>query len=90
MMDSRYQELELTIKVLAEKVLTHRTQVLGPQLAEELDSVERLTLIVAIEDHFGIAFDPVQDKAIHTLHDLILALEENLSDGSSSDHTKQP
>lgn len=84
MSDSRYQELERTIKEIAVKNLSHLTGDLGPHLAEELDSVERLTLIVAIEDHFGIAFDPLQDRAIQTLHDLTLALEENLSGATKS------
>ena len=36
-------------------------------LAEQLDSVQRLTLVVAIEDHFEIAFEPEDDAAVRTL-----------------------
>lgn len=40
-------------------------------LAEHLDSVQRLTLIVAIEDRFGIAFDPDDEDGVRTLDDVV-------------------
>ncbi|HCH61706.1 MAG: hypothetical protein CL927_06515 [Deltaproteobacteria bacterium] len=39
-------------------------------LAENLDSVQRLTLVVAIEDHFEICFEPEDDEEAQTLADV--------------------
>lgn len=43
-------------------------------LAERLDSVERLALVVAIEDHYQIAFEPEDDEQIRTLDDVIAVI----------------
>jgi acyl carrier protein len=41
------------------------------ELADQLDSIQRLTLVIAIEDHFKICFDPDDEQQIHGLNDLI-------------------
>lgn len=40
-------------------------------LAEHLDSIRRLSLVVAIEDHFEICFEPEDDEAAETLDDVV-------------------
>lgn len=40
-------------------------------LAEALDSIQRLSLVVAIEDHFEICFDPEDDADAVTLDDVV-------------------
>lgn len=40
-------------------------------LAEHLDSIRRLSLVVAIEDHFEICFEPEDDEAARTLDDVV-------------------
>ncbi len=39
-------------------------------LSEHLDSVQRLTLVVGIEDHFEICFEPEDDEQVATLADV--------------------
>ena len=39
-------------------------------LGEHLDSVQRLTLVVGIEDHFQICFEPEDDAQATTLADV--------------------
>lgn len=39
-------------------------------LSEHLDSVQRLTLVVGIEDHFEICFEPEDDEQVVTLADV--------------------
>ncbi len=39
-------------------------------LSEHLDSVQRLTLVVGIEDHFQICFEPEDDAQVTTLQDV--------------------
>ena len=51
---------------------------LGQQGLEDLDSVQKLTLVVAIEDHFEICFDPEREDSLETLDDVITYLEEQL------------
>ena len=47
-------------------------------LAAQLDSVARLTLVVAIEDHFKICFDPEDEEGIHTVEQLVQLIERKL------------
>ena len=44
-------------------------------LADALDSVQRLQLVVAIEDHFEICFEPEDDESVRTLDDLVAVVE---------------
>ena len=51
-------------------------------LAEHLDSVQRLTLVVAIEDTFEVCFEPEDDEGIVTLDDVITVVHRRLAEGS--------
>jgi acyl carrier protein len=46
-------------------------QIPAGDLAEALDSVQRLTLVVAIEDHLKISFSPEDDEEIRSFEDLL-------------------
>jgi acyl carrier protein len=52
-------------------------------LADALDSVDRLALVVAIEDRFAVAFDPEDDARIHTLDDVITLVLDRLGPGDA-------
>ena len=43
-------------------------------LADHLDSIQLLSLVVAIEDHFKIAFEPDDEDAAKTLDDVLTIL----------------
>lgn len=47
-------------------------------LSESFDSVQRLQLVVAIEDHFEIAFDEEDDEGIATLDDVVKVVAARL------------
>ena len=49
------------------------------QLAEHLDSIQRLSLVVAIEDHFEVAFEPEDDELAHTLDDVVNVVARRLA-----------
>ncbi len=53
-------------------------QVPTGELAEALDSVQRLTLVVAIEDHFKISFSPEDDEEIRTFEELLVRVRRLL------------
>lgn len=44
-------------------------------LQESLDSIQRMSLMVAIEDHFLIMFDPEEEADLNTLDDLISMIQ---------------
>jgi acyl carrier protein len=48
------------------------------QLAEHLDSIQQLALVVAIEDHFEVAFEPEDDEQAHTLDDVVNVVARRL------------
>ena len=45
----------------------------------KLDSVQRLTLVVALEDHFQICFDPDSEDGLLTLNDVVNHIHQQLS-----------
>lgn len=50
----------------------HLTKELPPgELAESLDSVQRLTLVVAIEDEWEICFEPEDEAGVTTLDEVV-------------------
>jgi acyl carrier protein len=49
-------------------------------LSESLDSVQRLQLVVAIEDHYEIAFGEDDDEAVHTLEDVVKLVAAHLEE----------
>ena len=55
---------------------------LGPlptgDLGAHLDSVQRLSLVVAIEDHFEICFDPEDEEGVQTLDDVVALVHGKL------------
>lgn len=47
-------------------------------LSEHLDSVQRLTLVVAIEDRFEIVFEPEDEESVRTLADVMRVVRHKL------------
>jgi acyl carrier protein len=63
---------------------SRRLSVDGPlpegDLSELLDSVQRLTLVVAIEDHYKICFEPEDDEGITSLDDVVRLVAARLEE----------
>jgi len=49
-------------------------------LALHLDSIQRLTLVVAIEDRFLICFEPEEEDAVRTLSDVVGIIQAKCND----------
>lgn len=60
---------EITALIVRELHLTEGMP--SGDLSESLDSVQRLSLVVAIEDHYEIAFDEEDDASVTTLDDVV-------------------
>lgn len=50
------------------------------ELQESLDSVQRMSLMVAIEDHFLIMFEPEEESELNTVDDLVLKIAEKIQE----------
>lgn len=49
-------------------------------LSEYLDSMKRLSLVVAIEDHWQICLEPEDEEEIRTLDDLVKVIHSALQE----------
>ena len=48
------------------------------ELGQHLDSMQRMTLVVAIEDHFRICFEPEDEQGIRSFDDLLRCIAAKL------------
>ncbi len=69
------QDLRSTITGIAQRTLGWKGALPDGDLASQLDSMQRMTLVVAIEDHFQIAFDENDEAELKTLEDLVRVLK---------------
>ena len=72
------KEINTALASLAKDELGLSKDLKSGDLAAQLDSVARLTLVVAIEDHFKICFDPEDEEAIETVEQLVQLIERKL------------
>ena len=73
------ETIQQALADLAEKELGFSAGLRAGDLADQLDSVARLTLVVAIEDHFEICFEPEDEEQIHTLEQLVALIQKKLA-----------
>ena len=73
------EAIQKTLTQLAEQELGFTAGLSPGDLASQLDSVARLTLVVAIEDHFKICFEPEDEDQIHTLEQLVQLIQKKVS-----------
>jgi len=74
----------MTRTELLDRVQTVSKDLLGQSLpdgslAETLDSMQLMTLVVGIEDEFRVAFEPEDETGIDTLADVLDLLERRLA-----------
>lgn len=68
--DATFTRIHAELTQLAQEVLGRELPPLDADLSEQFDSAELLGLVVAIEDHFEIAFDE-HDEQSKTLEAVI-------------------
>ena len=59
------------LQEIAEETLQWTEALPEGDLAEHLDSIDRLALVIAIEDRFEVAFDEAEDEGVHTVADIV-------------------
>jgi len=67
-----------TLTLLAQKELGMVGPLPSGELAEHFDSVQRLTFVVAVEDHFEICFDAEDDLNVVTAEDVVRVVMQKL------------
>lgn len=71
-------DLQEEIRRLAARELDLQDDALQGDLSENLDSMQRLSLVVAIEDHYKICFDPVDEQGTLTFQDVVKLVQRKL------------
>ena len=72
------KEIHAALALLAQTELGLDGGLNAGDLADQLDSVGRLTLVVAIEDHFKICFESEDEEEVRTLDNLIDLIRKKL------------
>lgn len=70
--------LRAILNTIARDTLGRDADLPEGELSEHLDSMDRLALVVAIEDHFQIIFEAEDDEAIRTVDDVIALVRAKL------------
>lgn len=70
--------LRTTLAEIAQRTLGWKGALPEGELASQLDSMQRMTLVVAIEDHFHIGFDEADEQELITLDDLVRVLQRKV------------
>ena len=65
------QSIRAELQDLAQRTLGLDAPLPDGDLASHLDSMQRLQLVVAIEDHFEVMFDAEDDESIATVEDVV-------------------
>lgn len=73
------------IAELARQELGHVGDLPEGDMSEWLDSVQKLTLVVALEDTYEIAFDPEDEAGIRTVDDLVALVRTRLAAKGTDD-----
>jgi len=60
-----------TLSILAKDELGFTAPLPQGDLSEHLDSIQRLSFVVAIEDHYKIVFEAEDDEQAQTINDVI-------------------
>ena len=83
-MEHSEESIRKTIQSLVQEELGWTQEIPKENLSGYLDSIQRLNLLVCIEDHYRIAFEEEEDHSIDTLEQLIgLILHKVQSDRDS-------
>ncbi|MFT4975778.1 MAG: acyl carrier protein [Myxococcota bacterium] len=83
--------MTLTTDTLREEIRTlareelHLKEELPEDISSELDSMQRLSLVVAIEDRYEICFDPEDEQVTLTLDDVVALVHRKLTEPAADE-----
>jgi len=70
------EEIRSVLANIAKEELGFEGPLPSGDLSEHLDSIQRLSFVVAIEDHFEIAFEPEEDEQAKSIDDVIVIIQQ--------------
>jgi acyl carrier protein len=72
------ETIRQVLSEIAHDQLEWEGQLPDAELTSAFDSMQRLTLVVAVEDHFHICLDAEDEERIHTVDDLVGVIRKKL------------
>ena len=78
------QTIRQTLLELAQRELQLTKELKDTALSTQLDSMQRLSLVVAIEDHFKICFEPEDEEEIETISQVVDLILRKLAESESN------
>jgi acyl carrier protein len=66
-----HTEIHTALKKIAVEELDWNEELPTGSLSASLDSMQKMSLVVGIEDHFHICFEPEEETSIDNIEDLI-------------------
>ena len=69
------------LKEIAKEELNWEQDLPTTSLSQSLDSMQKMSLVVAIEDRFEICFEPEEEEAIDSIEQLIQFIQEKTTNG---------
>ena len=77
-MEHSKESIQKTIQLLVQQELGWTQEIPTENLSGYLDSIQRLNLLVCIEDHYRIAFEEEEDHSIDSLEQLIGLIRQKI------------
>ena len=75
------ENIHTILKEIAKEELSWEQELPTTSLSQSLDSMQKMSLVVAIEDRFEICFEPEEEEAIDSIEQLIQFIQEKTSEG---------
>ena len=79
------EDIQKTLQKLVQQELGWDRDIPQENLSGYLDSIQRLNLLVCIEDHYRIAFEEDEDHSIDSLDQLIAIILSKLQEKQTSE-----
>ena len=72
------------LREIAKEELNWQQDLPTTSLSQSLDSMQKMSLVVAIEDRFEICFEPEEEESIDSIDELIHFIQAKTSNGANS------
>ena len=79
-----HTQIRNALQEIAHEELDWKEDLPSGSLSEELDSMQKMSLVVGIEDRFLICFEPEEEEQIDTVHTLISFISKKLTEKEAS------
>ena len=79
-----HTEIRNVLQEIAREELDWTQDLPTGSLSEELDSMQKMSLVVGIEDRFLICFEPEEEQQIDTVETLISFISKKLTEREAS------